>query len=119
MPEQIELIYSDSYKAVKILIGIITLGVGFLVLWITERKVPRLLDAKGLTTNGGAQYAWSDLSDWRSISVVAPYSEQRVSSRCELNFSGKLIPLAPNMFINGQQAIEFVRLRVGTPIASG
>ena len=59
MPVQL----SPAYLAILIGIGVLTAGLGALIMWrLSLRKIPKHCDSDGLVLRNGDHYSWSQLN---------------------------------------------------------
>ena len=100
-----------SFRTRLILIGLLSCGIGSLVLYLISRGYVRTLDDQTVTTRGGKVFSWSDLK------TVSPVYVQRHGNRrlnhVDLIFSNGKAGVFYQMFENGAEVLHFVRTKTG------
>ncbi len=116
--ERLEVHLSRSYKFTLWLVGIFTLGVGALGMWLSARSWPRVLDPEGITLRSGARVAWNQLTDVRRVTVVDELG-RKVTGRLELVFGETKVKIVPQSLAEGQAVLDYLGQLLGEEVAPG
>ncbi len=113
-----EIHLSKSYKFILWLVGICTLGVGALLMWLSTRTWPGVIDQEGITLRNGKRVEWKQLSDVQRVTVVDSLG-RRVTGRLELVFGKTKVKIVPQSLAEGQAALDYVSQILGGEVAPG
>jgi len=116
---KLEVSLSGSYKFVMCLVGLCTFGLGAVVMWLSARSWPRVLDAEGITLRSGRRMAWDDLTDVRKVTVVDPNRGRRVTGRLDLVFGRKKARVVPQSLRQGPEVMAFLTDALGQQVSTG
>jgi len=116
--EKLEVHLSRSYKFTLWLVGIFTLGIGALGMWLSARSWPKVLDQQGMTLRNGKRVEWNQLSDVKRVTVVNELG-RRVTGRLELTFGKTKTKIVPQSLAEGQAALDYISQIVGEEVTPG
>jgi hypothetical protein len=95
----------------QIFLGVFTLGVAPLAIWLGERKWPKSADAQGLTTRGGTTIAWDEFTKITKVITRIGQTSNK-TEHYELNSpKGKVIVVLYRLE-NGAQVFDYIWRRL-------
>jgi hypothetical protein len=104
----IELKVKRSYYIRVIFIGLFTLGIGTLLMYLEYRRWARTFDPAGVTRRDGERFLWQDLKEKRRVNMRnlanAPLNH------IELIFFGGKAFFFPLMVANGREVLTSIVL---------
>lgn len=103
------------YKFVMWLVGICTLGIGALIMWVMLRRWPKYIDNEGVTLRNGRRFLWSEVDDTKWV-TLANYRGNRIGGRLDLVCGTCRIPIVPQSLVNGEQVIDYIGERLGMAV---
>jgi hypothetical protein len=102
----VDLKVKQSYYVQVILIGIFTLGIGALLIYIEHRRWAQVFDPAGVTRIDGKKFLWQDLQEKRRVNMRnranAPLNH------IELIFSGGKALVFPLMLENRCEVMAYL-----------
>ena len=116
--ERLEVHLSGSYRATLWLVGVFTLGIGALAMWLSARSWPGVLDQEGITLRSGKRVEWDQLTDVRRVTVVNDRG-RRVTGRLELVFGKTKVKIVPQSLAEGHAVLEYVSQILGQEAVPG
>ena len=95
-----------STVVLMILLGVLTLGVGPLLVWLQQRNWPCRVDASGITTRSGRQIPWAAFTHMT-------YSRTRMASGYEVErydlYGPKTHVIVPTeLLVDGPRVVELI-----------
>jgi hypothetical protein len=100
-----------SFRARVLFVGIMTCGLGALLLHWVSRGYVRTLSVEGITLRNGRTFAWKDLESLRAV-----YTRRRHLNHVTLVFKSGAVGLFYQVFDNGDAVLDFVRQVTGNPL---
>ena len=92
----------------QVILGVFTLGVAPLAIWISERSWPKSVDEQGLTTRGGKQIAWSEFTKVTRILTQVTRGSSTPVERFELKSrKGKVIVVVYRL-VDGEKVLDYI-----------
>ena len=116
--ERLDVHLSRSYKSLLWLVGVFTLGIGALAMWLAARSWPRVIDQEGITLRSGRRLKWSELSEVRRVRAVDSYG-RRVTGSLELIFGKAKAKIVPQSLAEGREVLAYLSRLLGEEIAPG
>ena len=107
----------QSYYVRVAVIGLLTLGLGALLMLLQQRRWAKIFDETGVTRRDGQQFRWADLKNIRFVHLRrATTVGQGPLNHIELIFDGGKALVFPLMLENRGEVMSFVsRLPGGQP----
>jgi len=99
-----EIRVSVGYWIIAITLGIVTLGIVPLVMILSRRNWPKIVDDDGLTLGDGTRIPW------KACTHVA-----KVPGTTQLVFGGTTVPFPTFSIRRGKQILGEIRQRLGLP----
>jgi hypothetical protein len=116
---RIEVSYSTAFYVMSSIVGVLTLGIGFLLMFlVVPRKWPRVADQEGLTLRNGKRFLWSQLTNHQAVTVVGP-GGIRTAGRLDLIFGTYVVHVVPVSITPAQELIAFIGEQTGRQMVSG
>jgi hypothetical protein len=107
----IEAQVEQSYYVRVAVIGVITVGIGAILMLLGQRSWAKTFDGTGVTRRDGQQFQWPGLKNIRYVHV------RGVLNHAELVFNGGKVMVFPLMLKNGGEVMSFIsRLPGGKPV---
>ncbi len=100
---------STLFKGTMVLGGLMSCGVVAVVMLPILRKMPRVMDAEGLTLRNGQRFTWKELRPRRRVDAAKP---DVVLGYDLLAEDGTQIRLAEGAFADGAAVVEYALERV-------
>ena len=97
-----EIHVSIGFWAVAVTLGLVTAGIVPLVMILSRKNWPKLLDDDGLTLGDGTRIPWS-----------ACTHVQKVAGRTDLIFGGTTVPFQTWSIRHGKRILGEIRKRLG------
>jgi hypothetical protein len=104
---------SSSYKLLMRLAGLVTFGVGALLLWLSTMSWPRLIDSDGITLRSGRRLHWGKLTEQRFVRFEDPRSAEGSTGRLELLFGRATVRIVPRSLAEGSAVLGFLTQVLG------
>jgi hypothetical protein len=108
----IEALVEQSYYVRVAIIGLITAGLGALLMLLSQRSWAKTFDGMGVTRRDERQFQWSDLKNIRYVHV------RGVLNHVELIFYNGKAMIFPLMLKNGGEVMSFISRLPGAKPAS-
>src|SRR3982751_21348 len=110
---------SRFYIGVMIVVGLLTCGVGALIMWWMARtQFPSIIDSQGIKLRNGDYLLWKDLTAKKRITVVTK-TGQRMAGGLDLYFGKKKVKIAPQSFAEGYAVLDSLRKILGNDVDIG
>jgi hypothetical protein len=88
-----------------VFVGLLTCGIGALVLWVSSRSFVKRLEPSGITLRSGKTFAWSDLKKLQPVY----HARMRGMMRVNMTFANGRLSLYCNSYENWQDVLNFIR----------
>jgi hypothetical protein len=111
--ESIEARVRPSYYARLIVIGVLTAGLGFLVMGLEYLRWVRHLDADGVTRRDGKRLLWGDLQSMRFVRARLPSGELGALNHVQLVFAGGKAKVFPFVLANAGEVLRSLKAYPG------
>lgn len=103
-----------STTCLMLFLGLLTLGVGPLLVWWQQRNWPRRVDESGITTRSGKHIPWQAFTHMT-------YSRTRIATGYEVErydiYSPKIHVIVPTeRLVNGSQVVEYILRHLPEPV---
>lgn len=89
-----------------VLLGVFTLGIAPLSIWLKERSWPKELNEQGLLTRGGKFIAWSEFTKVRK--VVTRVGGGVTTERYDLHSPKGKVSIVPDRIDDARAVLEYV-----------
>jgi hypothetical protein len=110
---------SRFYIGVMIFVGLMTCGIGALIMWrIASTQFPSVIDSQGIKLRNGDYLLWKDLTAKKRITVVTK-TGQRMAGGLDLYFGKKKVKIAPQSFAEGHAVLDTLRKILGDNVDIG
>lgn len=104
----IELQVSRSYYVRVIFLGVFSLGIGALLMYLEYRRWAQTMDGAGVTRRDGKQFLWQDLKGKNFVHMRRRYGKLGALNHIELVFSDGKALVFPLMLENAQEVMAFL-----------
>ena len=95
----------------QIVLGVFTLGVAPLAVWISQRMWPKSADEQGLITRAGTRIAWDEFSGFKKV-ITQVGRTAFTTEHYELRGSKGKVIVAPYRLENGSQVFDYIWQRL-------
>jgi hypothetical protein len=92
----------------QVFLGVFTLGVAPLAIWISERSWPKSVDEQGLTTRGGKQIAWNEFTKVTRVLTRVTRGSSSTVEHFELRSSKGKVVVAAYRLVDGEQVLDYI-----------
>jgi hypothetical protein len=117
--DRVELDFTPAFWIMTALIGILTLGLGFLLmLFVVARPWPKVADREGLTLRNGKRFLWSQLTNVQAVTVTG-IGGVRMAGRADLLFGTTTVHVVPVSIAPAQELFALIEEVTGRPVISG
>lgn len=116
--DPIDVTLAPSFKMVRWIVAICTLGLGWFLMNHTAKTWPSRVDDRGMKLRNGRQVAWSELSDMRRV-VVVDEKGRRMTGRLELIFGKTTVKIVPQSLTPGHRVMAAISDRLGFEATTG
>jgi len=103
----IEIEVKRSYYTRIIIIGIFTLGIGALLLYMEYRRWGRIFDSAGVTRQDGKRFLWADLEKKVFIHMRGSSRKRGAFNHMELVFKEGKVLIFPLMLENAREVMAY------------
>lgn len=93
--------------------GVMSAGVAPLVIWLAERRWPRVVDAEGITTRAGVRVRWHEIT--RVEHVVTTVNRTR-TERWDVHAPGITIAVVAYRLRAGHDVLDTIMRHVPPPV---
>ncbi len=90
----------------KVTLGVLTLGLMPLFLWLNSRHWPKHVDEKGLVTYNDTQVDWNAFT--KITKVITRQGSATLSEHYELKYPKGKVVVAPYRLENGDQVMDYI-----------
>jgi hypothetical protein len=97
-----------SYYVRVALIGILSVGLGALLMWLEYRRWVRVLDGTGATRRDGKQFLWANLREVKVVRMRLRSGQLGGLNHVELVFSDGKALVFPLMLENRREVMAFI-----------
>ncbi len=98
-----------SYYTRLIVMGVLTLGIGFLLMGWEYRHWVQRLDELGALRRDGRRFAWDALEQVKCVRYPRETAGRRPLNHVELVFANGTVKIFPLMLENGIEILRYVR----------
>src|SRR5258706_15969830 len=119
MRDRIDVSFSGAYVGMMVVLGVLTLGLGVLLMFFQTRGWPRVLDREGLTLRNGRRYTWDQCTNTEGVRVNLGGTGARIAGRLDLYFGTEVVHVVPVSIDPSAQIIAFIGQAIGREVASG
>lgn len=109
---------NPAFRMLLWILGIFTLGVGALGMWLQTRSWPRVMDDDGITLRNGTRVRWSECTKIVRVTAVTEHGG-RISGRADLLFGKTRVRLVPQSLVQGQAVLDYASAHLGQAVISG
>lgn len=102
-----------SYYMTVIVIGLMTLGIGYLMMGLEYRHWVQRLDELGALRRDGRRFAWDTLEQVKCVPIPHTTGGRRPLNHVELVFADGTVKVFPRMLKNGVEILYYVRTLPG------
>ena len=99
----------------QIVLGVFTLGIAPLAIWISQRMWPKSVDEQALTTRAGKRIAWNEFTNIKKV-ITRVGRTAFTTEHYELRGSQGKVIVAPYRLENGSQVFDYIWQRLPPPI---
>jgi hypothetical protein len=92
----------------QLILGIFTLGVAPLAIWLQERKWPKSLDEQGLVTRSGKQIPWNEFTKIERVITTAGSGSGVTTERFELQSGQGNVYIVLHRLENGPEVLNYI-----------
>jgi hypothetical protein len=89
-----------------LVLGVFTLGVAPLAIWLQQRNWPARLDEEGLVTRGGKRIVWEEFT--RAVRVVTRIASGVTVERIELHSPKGKVLVPGERLVDGQRVVQYI-----------
>lgn len=93
--------------------ALLTFGILGLIWWAAYQKLPRQLDADGVTRRDGRRFTWAQLTKVIHEKTFTPVGSGLVDYALILKFDTERVVINPGELVNGMSALRFVEVTLG------
>ena len=97
-----------SYYYRVVFIGIFSVGIGALLMYLEYRRWAKIFDSMGVTRQDGKRFLWQDLKEKRFIHMRSRYGKEGPLNHVELVFSDGKALVFYLMLENSAQIMTFL-----------
>ena len=95
----------------QIFLGVFTLGVAPLAIWLGERMWPQSVDEQGLTTRGGKRIAWDEFTNIKKVITRVGRTNTKTEHYELSGYKGKVIVVLYRLE-QGAQVFDYIWRRL-------
>lgn len=96
-----------SYYVRMGIVGVLSAGIGFLLIGYEYRQWPRLLDAEGVTRRDGRRFSWKELQGIRCVRNLV-HGVPGLLNHVELLFGWRKVKVFPLVIVNAGEVMRFL-----------
>src|SRR5262245_25016996 len=102
----LEIKIKSEYYVRMTIVGILTVGLGFLIFWLERRLWGKVYDQSGVTRVDGKKLLWADLKEKRRVNLGN--KSYTALSNIDLIFTDGKAMIFPLMLENSAEVMAFV-----------
>lgn len=107
VPPTIEAKVERSYYVRMAVLGVLSAGVGFLLIVHEYRQWARFLDAEGVTRRDGRRFSWKELREIRCVRNLV-HGVPGMLNHVELLFGRRKVKVFPLVIVNAGEVMRFL-----------